>query len=74
MDYAGGVGNAATLREKIHTTQLNARLPPRNVLTCTLLLDQISSSRLLRLLNQHVGGPLKKVLPGCMWLGGWERP
>lgn len=72
MDYAGGgVGNAAALQEKIHTARLNARLPPRNVLTCTLLLDQISSSRVL---NQHVGGPLKKVLPGFMWLGGRERP
>lgn len=40
------------------------RLPPRNLLTCALLLDQISSSRLWRLLNQHVGGCLKKALPG----------
>lgn len=48
---------------KTLTTQLNARLPPGNLLTCTFLLDRISSSGLRRLLNQHVGGNLKKVLP-----------
>lgn len=52
-----------TLQEKTLTTQLKARLPPGNLLTCTFLLDRISSSRLRRLLNQHVGGYLKKVLP-----------
>lgn len=64
MDYAGGDGNAMTPQEENHTTQLHARLPPRNLLSCTFPLDQISSSRLHRLLNQHVGGSLKKVLPG----------
>lgn len=48
---------------KIHTTQLNARLPPRNLLTCTFLLDRISSSCLHWLLHQHVGAHLKTVVP-----------
>lgn len=63
VDYAEGGGNATTPREENHTVQLHARLPPRNLLSCTFPLDRISSSRLLRLLNQHVGGSLKKVLP-----------
>lgn len=63
VDYAEGGGNAMTPQEENHTMQLHAWLPPRNLLSCTFPLDQISSSRLLRLLNQHVGGSLKKVLP-----------
>lgn len=65
MDYAWGGGSRERYDSagKTLTTQLNARLPPGNLLTCTFLLDRISSSGLRRLLNQHVGGNLKKVLP-----------
>lgn len=63
MDYAGGSRERYDSAGKTLTTQLNARLPPGNLLTCAFLLDGISSSRLRRLLNQHVGGSLKKVLP-----------
>lgn len=63
MDYAEGGRNAMTPPEENHTLQLHARFPPRNLLSCTFPSDQISSSRLHRLLNQHVGGSLKKVLP-----------
>lgn len=62
MDCAGGAGMQRLRRRKI--TRFHVQLPPRNLLSCTFPLDQISSSRLHRLLKQHVGGSLKKVLPG----------
>lgn len=55
MDYAGGGREGNDSAGKTPTAQLNARLPPRNLLTCALLLDQISSSRLWRPLKPTRG-------------------